>query len=92
MLDEVDQMLDLGFIKPIRSIVRGIPKKRQNLFFSATMPTDIRALAAELLRDPVEVAVTPVAKTADRVEQQRHLRRRGEEARHAGRTVQGSRR
>jgi ATP-dependent RNA helicase RhlE len=69
VLDEVDQMLDLGFIKPIRQIVRGIPKKRQNLFFSATMPTDIRALAAELLRDPVEVAVTPVAKTADRVEQ-----------------------
>ena len=69
VLDEVDQMLDLGFIKPIRRIVRGLPKERQNLFFSATMPTDIRALAAELLRDPVEVAVTPVAKTADRVEQ-----------------------
>ena len=68
VLDEVDQMLDLGFIKPIRQIVRGIPKKRQNLFFSATMPTDIRALAAELLRDPVEVAVTPIAKTADRVD------------------------
>ncbi len=69
VLDEVDQMLDLGFIKPIRQIVRGIPTKRQNLFFSATMPSDIRALAAELLRDPVEVAVTPVAKTADRVDQ-----------------------
>jgi ATP-dependent RNA helicase RhlE len=69
VLDEVDQMLDLGFIKPIRRIVRDIPKKRQNLFFSATMPSDIRALAGELLRDPVEVAVTPVAKTADRVDQ-----------------------
>ena len=69
VLDEVDQMLDLGFIKPIRRIVRDIPKKRQNLFFSATMPGDIRALASELLRDPVEVAVTPVAKTADRVDQ-----------------------
>jgi ATP-dependent RNA helicase RhlE len=69
VLDEVDQMLDLGFIKPIRTIVRGIPKKRQNLFFSATMPTDIRALAAELLHNPIEVAVTPIAKTADRVEQ-----------------------
>ena len=69
VLDEVDQMLDLGFIKPIRRIVRDLPKKRQNLFFSATMPTEIRALAGELLRDPVEVAVTPVAKTADRVEQ-----------------------
>ncbi len=68
VLDEVDQMLDLGFIKPIRRIVRELPKRRQNLFFSATMPTDIRALAGELLNDPVEVAVTPVAKTADRVE------------------------
>ena len=69
VLDEVDQMLDLGFVRPIRRIVGAIPKKRQNLFFSATMPADIRALAGELLRDPVEVAVTPVAKTADRVDQ-----------------------
>ena len=68
VLDEVDQMLDLGFVKPIRRIVRELPKRRQNLFFSATMPADIRALAGELLRDPVEVGVTPVAKTADRVE------------------------
>ncbi len=43
VLDEVDQMLDLGFIKPIRRIVRDLPRKRQNLFFSATMPPDIRA-------------------------------------------------
>ncbi|HEY1941609.1 MAG TPA: DEAD/DEAH box helicase [Roseiarcus sp.] len=69
VLDEVDQMLDLGFIKPIRRIVRDTPKTRQNLFFSATMPPDIRALAGELLRDPAEVSVTPVAKTADRVDQ-----------------------
>src|SRR5271157_660574 len=68
VLDEVDQMLDLGFIKPIRRIVSVLPRKRQNLFFSATMPADIRALAGELLNDPVEVAVTPAAKTADRVE------------------------
>ena len=69
VLDEVDRMLDLGFIKPIRQIVRDLPKKRQNLFFSATMPADIRALACDLLHDPIEVAATPVAKTADRVEQ-----------------------
>ncbi len=68
VLDEVDRMLDLGFVKPIRRIVRELPKKRQNLFFSATMPTDIRALAGKLLHDPIEVAVTPAAKTADRVE------------------------
>jgi ATP-dependent RNA helicase RhlE len=69
VLDEVDQMLDLGFIKPIRRVVRDLPKKRQNLFFSATMPADIRALAGELLHNPEEVSVTPIAKTADRVEQ-----------------------
>ena len=69
VLDEVDQMLDLGFVKPIRRIVRELPRKRQNLFFSATMPPDIRQLAGELLRDPQEVSVTPAAKTADRVEQ-----------------------
>ena len=68
VLDEVDQMLDLGFVKPIRRIVRELPKRRQNLFFSATMPADIRALAGELLHDPIEVSVTPAAKTADRVE------------------------
>jgi len=70
VLDEVDQMLDLGFVKSIRRVVRDLPKQRQNLFFSATMPVDIRKLAGELLRDPLEVAVTPIAKTADRVEQQ----------------------
>jgi ATP-dependent RNA helicase RhlE len=69
VLDEVDQMLDLGFVKSIRRVVRDLPKKRQNLFFSATMPTEIRKLAGELLHDPLEIAVTPVAKTADRVDQ-----------------------
>jgi ATP-dependent RNA helicase RhlE len=69
VLDEADQMLDLGFIKPIQSIVRHLPRERMNLFFSATMPQAIGELAGELLRDPVRVAVNPVAKTADRVEQ-----------------------
>ncbi len=69
VLDEVDQMLDLGFIKPIRRIVRDLPRKRQNLFFSATMPADIRQLAGELLHDPAEVSVTPAATTVERVEQ-----------------------
>jgi ATP-dependent RNA helicase RhlE len=70
VLDEVDQMLDLGFVKPIRRIVGELPSQRQNLFFSATMPSEIAKLANDLLRDPVEVSVTPVAKTADRVSQQ----------------------
>ena len=67
VLDEADQMLDMGFIRPIRQILSKLSAKRQSLFFSATMPTEIAALAAEMLRDPVRVSVTPIAKTADRV-------------------------
>lgn len=70
VLDEVDQMLDLGFVKAIHRVVRELPPRRQNLFFSATMPGEISNLAKDLLKDPIEVAVTPVAKTADRVNHQ----------------------
>ncbi|WP_119270396.1 DEAD/DEAH box helicase [Taklimakanibacter deserti] len=69
VLDEVDQMLDLGFIHAIRKITGLLPAKRQNLFFSATMPKEIAGLAAALLRDPVRVEITPVATTAERVNQ-----------------------
>ena len=69
VLDEADQMLDLGFIKPIRQIVAGMQAPRQNLLFSATMPREIAGLADQLLRNPVKVAVTPVASTVERVEQ-----------------------
>ncbi len=69
VLDEVDQMLDLGFIHAIRKITGMLPKKRQNLFFSATMPREISNLAAGLLTDPVRVEVAPVATTAERVNQ-----------------------
>jgi ATP-dependent RNA helicase RhlE len=69
VLDEVDQMLDLGFIHAIRKITGMLPEKRQNLFFSATMPKEIAGLAGNLLTDPVRVEVTPVATTAERVNQ-----------------------
>ena len=69
VLDEADQMLDLGFVVPIRRIVARLPKERQNLFFSATMPREIAGLAAELLRNPAKVAVAPVATTVERVSQ-----------------------
>ena len=69
VLDEADHMLDLGFIAPIRKIAAMLPKKRQTLFFSATMPKEIAALAAGLLHEPVQVAVKPEAPTADRVDQ-----------------------
>jgi ATP-dependent RNA helicase RhlE len=70
VLDEADQMLDLGFIHALKRIVRMLPQKRQSLFFSATMPKNIAGLAEQYLSDPVQVAVTPVATTAERVEQQ----------------------
>jgi ATP-dependent RNA helicase RhlE len=69
VLDEVDQMLDLGFIHAIRKITGMLPQKRQNLFFSATMPREIAGLADALLTDPVKVEVAPVATTAERVNQ-----------------------
>lgn len=70
VLDEADHMLDLGFVKPIRQIVAKLPKARQSLFFSATMPPAIAGLTKEMLRDPVHVSVAPVATTAERVAQQ----------------------
>ena len=69
VLDEADQMLDLGFIHALRAIVRLIPQKRQTLFFSATMPKTIRQLADAYLKNPAQVAVTPVATTVERVTQ-----------------------
>jgi ATP-dependent RNA helicase RhlE len=69
VLDEADQMLDLGFIHALKRIVTLLPKDRQTLFFSATMPKTIADLADTFLRDPAKVAVAPVATTAERVEQ-----------------------
>jgi ATP-dependent RNA helicase RhlE len=69
VLDEADQMLDLGFIHALKQIVKLLPERRQTLFFSATMPKAIRELADRFLTDPVQVAVTPVASTVERVEQ-----------------------
>jgi len=67
VLDEADQMLDLGFIHALRRIVKMLPAERQTLFFSATMPQSIATLAREYLKDPVKVEVTPIATTAERV-------------------------
>jgi ATP-dependent RNA helicase RhlE len=69
VLDEADQMLDLGFIHALKRIVRLLPRDRQSLFFSATMPPAIRQLADQFLRDPVTVSVVPAATTAERVDQ-----------------------
>jgi ATP-dependent RNA helicase RhlE len=69
VLDEADQMMDLGFIHALKKIVRMIPRKRQTLFFSATMPTAIRDLAGQFLTNPKTVSVVPESTTAERVEQ-----------------------
>ncbi|HMO85667.1 MAG TPA: DEAD/DEAH box helicase, partial [Lacipirellulaceae bacterium] len=69
ILDEADRMLDMGFIHDLRRIVARVPRQRQTLMFSATMPAEIRQLADEWLVDPETVAVTPVASTAELVEQ-----------------------
>lgn len=69
VLDEADQMLDLGFIHALRRIVALVPSKRQTLFFSATMPKAIRELASKYLTNPAEVSVTPTATTVDRIDQ-----------------------
>ena len=73
VLDEADQMLDMGFIQPIRRIISKISMKRQTLFFSATMPKEIGRLAAEMLQNPVKVSVTPAATTVERVRQHVYL-------------------
>jgi ATP-dependent RNA helicase RhlE len=80
VLDEADQMLDMGFIHLLRKIARYLPHKRQTLMFSATMPKLIDDLADEYLRDPVKVAVNPPGKTADRIDQAVHFVNQGEKA------------
>ena len=70
ILDEADRMLDMGFINDVRRIAKALPRERQTLLFSATMPTSVQALADGLLTEPVRVEVTPAATTAERVQQQ----------------------
>ena len=69
VLDEADQMLDMGFINDVKKIVKLTPKNRQTLLFSATMPIAIRELAEMFLKDPEKVEVSPVSSTAETVEQ-----------------------
>jgi len=69
VLDEADQMMDLGFLAALKRVANMLPKERQSLFFSATMPKTIEGLSQQFIRNPVRVSVTPQATTAERVEQ-----------------------
>jgi ATP-dependent RNA helicase RhlE len=69
VLDEADRMLDMGFIHDVKKILAALPKKRQSLFFSATMPSEIIKLANTILHNPLKVAVTPISSTVDIVKQ-----------------------
>ncbi len=69
VLDEADNMLDMGFIHDIRKILKFVPKKRQTLMFSATMPKEIRNLANTILTNPIEISVDPVSSAVDIIKQ-----------------------
>ena len=69
VLDEADRMLDMGFVHDVKKVLKLLPPKRQNLFFSATMPPEIAKLAGEILVNPVKVEVTPVSSTAETIRQ-----------------------
>jgi ATP-dependent RNA helicase RhlE len=73
VIDEADRMFDMGFIRDVRRIVSHLPRARQSMLFSATMPAEVAHLVKEVLRDPVRVDIAPKTVTADRIQQTVHF-------------------
>ena len=88
VLDEADRMLDMGFIHDVKRIIAKMPAKKQTLFFSATMPTEISNLVKTLLVNPVKIEITPVSSTVDRIEQSIYLLENGNKQNQLNRLLQ----
>lgn len=80
VLDEADRMLDMGFVHDVRKIVSALPRARQSLLFSATMPAEITRLSREVLSDPLRIEVTPQATPIERIDQQVYYVAAGDKA------------
>ena len=77
VLDEADRMLDMGFVHDVKKVIAKLPRQRQNLMFSATMPTEIQQLAEGILHDPAFVKVDPVSSTVERIQQSLYFVEKG---------------